>query len=136
VNIVPLEWNTILTIFRAGFGSAENMQYDAMYFSPNTQAPMFAFGTFLTDRIPPAGCCNMMGYSNPEADAVMEQAAATFDLDAQNVLLREFQGIFIREVPAVPVTHDLNLRVLSPQVRGWVQPQSWWGDFKNVWVAE
>ena len=136
VNIVPLEWNTILTIFRAGFGSAENMQYDAMYFSPNTQAPMFAFGTFLTDRIPPAGCCNMMGYSNPEADAVMEQAAATFDLDAQNVLLREFQGIFIREAPAVPVTHDLNLRVLSPQVRGWVQPQSWWGDFKSVWVAE
>ena len=32
--------------------------------------------------------------------------------------------------------HDLNLRVLSPKVRGWVQPQSWWGDFRSVWMKD
>jgi len=42
----------------------------------------------------------------------------------------------IREAPIAPVVHDLNLRVLSPKVRGWVQPQSWWGDFRSVWMKD
>lgn len=136
VTLAPLEWNTILTMYRAGFGNAEWADYDMLYFSPNTQAPMFAFAPYLTERIPPAGCCNPMGYSSPEADAIMLEAAATFDFDAQNELLKQFQGTFIRDLASIPVTHDLNLRVLSPNVRGWVQPQSWWGDFTGVWVAE
>jgi len=136
VELVPMEWTALLTVYRAGLASAEGSQYDAMYFSPNTQAPMFAFASYLTERIPPEGCCNAMGYSNPEADALMERAAATFDIDEQNELLRTFHGTWIREAPSVPVAHDLNLRVLSPKVHGWVQPQSWWGDFKQVWVEE
>ena len=34
------------------------------------------------------------------------------------------------------VVHDLNLRVLSSKVRGFIQPQSWYIDLKNVWVAK
>jgi len=107
-----------------------------LYFSPNTQAPMFAFAPYLTERIPPAGCCNPMGYSNPDADAIMLAAASEFDLEAQNELLKEFQGTFMRDIASIPVTHDLNLRVLSPSVKGWIQPQSWWGDFTSVWIEE
>lgn len=136
VELFPMEWTTLSTMNRAGMGSPEGDEFDAIYFSPNTQAPMFAFASYLTERIPPAGCCNSMGYSNPEADAVMQQAASTFDVDEQNDLLRTFHGMFIRDAPSVPVTHDLNLRVLSPQVHGWIQPQSWWGDFTTVWVDE
>ncbi len=77
-----------------------------------------------------------MGYSNPAADAIMDQAAATFDPDAQTELLRQFHGTWIREAPSVPVAHDLNLRVMSSKVHGWIQPQSWWGDFTSVWVEE
>jgi len=136
VTLVPMEWNTILTMNRAGFANPEWSRFDALYFSPNTQAPMFAFASYLTERIPPAGCCNVMGYSSPEADAIMLEAASTFDLEAQNELLRQFQGTFIRDAPSIPVTHDLNLRVLSTKVQGWIQPQSWWGDFKSVWMAD
>jgi peptide/nickel transport system substrate-binding protein len=104
------------------------------YFSPNTQAPLFAFGSYLTERIPPAGCCNATGYSNPNADALFAKAANEFDKAKQDKILAEFQGTLIREAPIAPVVHDLNLRVLSPKVRGWVQPQSWWGDFRSVWM--
>ncbi|MCA9847618.1 MAG: ABC transporter substrate-binding protein [Dehalococcoidia bacterium] len=136
VVLAPLEWNTILSMYRAGFANAEWSDYDMLYFSPNTQAPMFAFAPYLTERIPPAGCCNPMGYSNPDADAIMLAAASEFDLEAQNELLKEFQGTFMRDIASIPVTHDLNLRVLSPSVKGWIQPQSWWGDFTSVWIEE
>ena len=43
-------------------------------------------------------------------------------------------GSSLKKAPIAPVVHDLNLRVLSPKVRGWVQPQSWWGDFRSVWM--
>ena len=42
--------------------------------------------------------------------------------------------MLMQDAPIVPVVHDLNLRVLSKNVRGWVQPQSWWGDMRSVWV--
>jgi peptide/nickel transport system substrate-binding protein len=32
--------------------------------------------------------------------------------------------------------HDLNLRVMSPDVHGYVQPKSWWVDFTKIWVGE
>jgi peptide/nickel transport system substrate-binding protein len=31
--------------------------------------------------------------------------------------------------------HDLNLRVMSPKVHGFVQPKSWWVDFTKIWVG-
>jgi len=136
VNLAPLEWNTILTMYRAGFANPEWADYDMLYFSPNTQTPMNAFAPYITERIPPAGCCNPMGYSSPEADAIMTEAAASFDPEVQGELLKEFQGVIMRDLASIPVTHDLNLRVLSPSVKGWVQPQSWWGDFTSVWVEE
>jgi len=134
VSLVPLEWNTILSVYRAGLQTQENSKYDGIYFSPNTQAPLFAFASYLTERIPPSGCCNPMAYSNPSVDQVFYQAAAEFDPAKQTELLKKFPGMFIRESPGIPIVHDLNLRVLSPKVRGWVQPQSWWGNFTSVWV--
>jgi peptide/nickel transport system substrate-binding protein len=134
VDLVPLEWNTLLTVYRAGLANPDYAKYDVFWFSPNTQAPLLAFSSYLTERIPPAGCCNATGYSNPNADALFAKAANEFDKAKQDKILAEFQGTMIREAPIAPVVHDLNLRVLSPKVRGWVQPQSWWGDFRSVWM--
>jgi peptide/nickel transport system substrate-binding protein len=136
VELVPLEWNTLLTVYRAGLANPDYAKYDMFWFSPNTQAPLLAFSSYLTERIPPAGCCNATGYSNPNADALFAKAAGEFDKDKRDKILAEFQGTMIREAPITPVVHDLNLRVLSPKVRGWVQPQSWWGDFRSVWMKD
>jgi peptide/nickel transport system substrate-binding protein len=39
------------------------------------------------------------------------------------------------DAASIFVVHDLNLRVLSPKVRGFIQPKSWYIDLKNVWVS-
>ena len=134
VTLVPLEWNNVITAYRAGFANPDYAKYDLLYFSPNTQTPLAAYQAYLTERIPPAGCCNPTGFSNKEADALFDEAAKASDTAKRDELLTKFHGTFIREAPSIPVVHDLNLRVLSPKVRGWVQPQSWWGDFRGVWM--
>ncbi|MEZ4552799.1 MAG: ABC transporter substrate-binding protein [Dehalococcoidia bacterium] len=136
VDLVPLEWNTVIALYRAGLASPDYSKYDAFYFSPNTQAPLLAFASYLTERIPPAGCCNATGWSSADADALFKQAANTFDDAARDQLLAQFEGLMMRDAPIAPVVHDLNLRVLSPKVRGWIQPQSWWGDFTSVWMKD
>jgi peptide/nickel transport system substrate-binding protein len=134
LTLVPLEWLNIISIYRAGLQTPENAQYDALYFSPNTQTPLFLFGAYLSARIPPAGCCNPMGFNNSTVDQLFNLAATEFDVAKQNQLLQQTQGALIRESPGVVWVHDLNLRVLTSKVRGWQQPQSWWGDFTRVWV--
>lgn len=117
VTLVPLEWNSILTLYRAVFGLPENASYDGLYFSPNTQTPLAGLPPYLTERIQPTGCCNPMLYSNPAADAIFNQSAREFDVAKQSELLQRFQSMFIRDAPSLPSVHDLNLRVLSPKVR-------------------
>ena len=135
VDLAPLEWGTIQTISRAGLYSPEYLKYDAYFFSPNTQTPLGAFGSFLSERLPKnGGCCNGTGYSNKTFDDYMTQAAAEFDPAKQDVLLAKADGVLMQDAPIVPFIHDLNLRVLTKNVRGWVQPQSWHGDFRSVWM--
>jgi peptide/nickel transport system substrate-binding protein len=45
-------------------------------------------------------------------------------------------GVEATDSPTLFVVHDLNLRVLSPKVRGFVQAQSWFADLRNVWVSK
>ncbi|MDA0366557.1 MAG: hypothetical protein O3B31_07160 [Chloroflexi bacterium] len=92
------------------------------------------FRSYVSDYMPPKGCCNQSGYSNPAADALYYEAQATFDVADQNRLLREFQSTMMKDAPVLVTVHDLNLRVLSPKVHGFVQPQSWFVDLKSVWV--
>ena len=57
MKIVPLEWNNILGISRAGFKTPEHSMYNGMYFSVGYGAPYLA-DRFSSSRIPPKGCCN------------------------------------------------------------------------------
>jgi peptide/nickel transport system substrate-binding protein len=134
VTLVPLEWNNILSVYRAGLQTPEYSKYDGLYFSPNTQTPLNLFGAYLSARIPPAGCCNPMGFNSPNIDKLFNTAAAEPDVAKQTELLKQTQAALIREAPGIVYIHDLNLRVLTSKVRGWQQPQSWWGDLSRVWV--
>ena len=63
------------------------------------------------------------------------QAAPYVHAFRGRVFVIGFGGELVAErARLVSFVHDLNLRVLSPKVRGWVQPQSWWGDFRSVWM--
>ncbi|TCO60730.1 ABC transporter substrate-binding protein [Actinocrispum wychmicini] len=133
MKIVPLEWNLVVAIGRAGFAAQGNDKYDAIYNSISWGAPFLA-DRYSTARIPPGGCCNTMGYSNPEVDKAFQAVQSEFDPKKADALMAKALGLAAADSPATYIVHDLNLRVLSPKVRGFVQPQAWYVDLRKVWV--
>jgi peptide/nickel transport system substrate-binding protein len=135
MQISPLEWNNILTIYRAGFATPEYKKYHGMFYSVGYTTPTFA-DRYTGYRIPPTGCCNPTGYKVDSVDKLFQDAQSEFDPAKQDALLAQGLGKVADDAASIFIVHDLNLRVLSSKVRGFIQPQSWYIDLKNVWVAK
>ncbi len=141
VNLMPMEWNNILTGLRQGLQHPDWADVDALYIS---LAPLYPSGMrlYVTDFAPEsagfgtASCCNAPGYSNPEVDALYYAAGAEFDPAASDDLLMQMQSLMMKDAPVIVTVHDLNLRVLAPEVKGFVQPQSWFADLTQVYIEE
>jgi peptide/nickel transport system substrate-binding protein len=135
MQMQPLEWNNILTIYRAGFATPEYKKYHAMYFSVGYTTPTLA-DAFSSWRIPPSGCCNPMGYNNPTVDKMFLDSQAEFEQEKQDAAMAKALGTASADSPMLFAVHDLNLRVLSPKVRGFIMAQAWYADLKNVWMQK
>jgi peptide/nickel transport system substrate-binding protein len=134
LQLVPLEWNSIITLFIGGFADPANKKYDAIFISLAPDAPPFTFQSFTSDGLPPNGCCNPTGYTNPTVEDLWKKAQNEFDAQKADDLLRQMQGQIARDASFTYVVHDLNLRVLSPKVRGFMPSRSWFADLRNVWI--
>ena len=135
MRITPLEWNNILTMYRGSFAGQEARQYNGMYFSVSSLAPT-SITNFMQSRIPPTGCCNAAAYTSPEFERFAQGGVEEFDQAKQDALFNQAMGVEAEDSPTLFVVHDLNLRALSPKVRGFVMAQSWFADLKNVWVSK
>ncbi|MBV9577914.1 MAG: twin-arginine translocation signal domain-containing protein [Chloroflexi bacterium] len=133
MTTVPMEWLTIVSMYRAGFGSPDNAKYHGMYFSPNTASPANMLN-FTQGRIQPAGCCNVYNFADSGVDQNVAAEMAEFDQGKDDALINQGMGLVAESSPATYVCHDLNLRVLAPSVHGFVQPQAWVADFTKVTV--
>jgi peptide/nickel transport system substrate-binding protein len=134
LELVTIEWNALTQRGRQGFQHAENAHLGAMNISYNFQEPQSAFVRFFhSASVPPVGA-NRMPYLNPEVDRLIEAAESEFDLDKQNQILAKVHEIIVDDAPWVFIVHDLNPRAMSPKVKGFVQPQSWFVDLTLPWV--
>ncbi len=59
-------------------------------------------------------------------------AAQQPDVAEQDRYLQDMMGAAVDNADFLFWMHDLNLRVLSPRVQGYVHPQSWWVDFTTI----
>ncbi len=130
VELRPIEWNTMRSTFRAGFTDPNVTIYQYAW---TTVSPEWIARFILSTSKPPAGL-NPGGYANPEVDSLMARALDTFEQPQQDELIRQALRQVTEDAPWIWVVHDLNLRVLSPKVRGYVHPKSWYVDFLNVSV--
>jgi peptide/nickel transport system substrate-binding protein len=79
---------------------------------------------------------NIMPFVNPESDKLLDEAEKTFDLGKQDAILAKVHELVVDEAPWIFVVHDLNPRAMSPRVKGFVPPQSWFVDLTQVSVAK
>ena len=79
---------------------------------------------------------NTMPYVNPAVDRLLDEAAQEFNIGRQNELLAKLHEIIVDDAPWIFIVHDLNPRALSPRVKGFVPPQSWFVDLTSVSVVK
>jgi peptide/nickel transport system substrate-binding protein len=135
VDLQPIEWNSLVQRWRAGFNTPENQGLNAWNVSFNFVEPWSAFGRFFHSKSVPPVASNTMPYKNPEVDKLLDEAGQTFDIPKQDALLAKAHEIIVDDAPWIFVAHDLNPRAMSPKVKGFVQPQSWFVDLTSVSVA-
>jgi peptide/nickel transport system substrate-binding protein len=131
VKVEVMEWATMNPAFRAGF--PKDKQIGAVMISLGTYAPMHAIDrNFSKTSFPPIGNNKGM-YSNPQVDELINQIKVA-DPDAMIPLMKKATAIITEDAPWIFVVHDLNLRVLAPNVKGLVMAQNWFVDLDTVWV--
>jgi peptide/nickel transport system substrate-binding protein len=134
-NLESMEWNTLSDLRGRTFVDPEVQEYDLIWGSSGVAVPANLTG-LRSESIPPVGCCNTGAYDSAAYDAALEEATTEFDEEASNAAFAEALGILAADSQMVYVVHDLNLRALSPDVRGFIQPQSWFVDLTKAWVQE
>jgi ABC-type transport system substrate-binding protein len=135
VDLQPIEWNSLTQRFRIGF-TAENAGVNALNISFNFLEPFSGFGRFFHSKSVPPTSVNIMPFVNPESDRLLDEAEKTFDLAKQDAILAKVHEVVVDEAPWIFVAHDLNPRAMSPKVKGFVPPQSWFVDLTQVSVAK
>jgi peptide/nickel transport system substrate-binding protein len=135
VELIPIEWNTLTVWVRKGFVE-EHAQTGSMNVSFNFVEPFSAFVRFFHSASLPPRSLNVMNYINPEADRLIEAAEASFDPKGRDETLGKLHELVMDEAPWIFVVHDLNPRAMSPKVKGFVQPQSWFVDLTLPWLEK
>ena len=87
-----------------------------------------------SSRFMKASGFNWGDYYNPKAEELAKAAKEEFDPEKQNKLLGQLHDLIVADNMWIWVVHDLNPRALRPNVKGFVQAQSWLQDLTPVVV--
>src|ERR1700736_2767884 len=135
VQLDVIEWNTLFTDRRRGVkdptangANATNVTYSAI-------DPCFALVRFLQASMAPP-VSNTWGYiNNQKFNALATKARQTFDPDERDKALAELHAASVDDAAFLYVAHDVGPRAMSPKIRGFVQPKSWFVDFSPISMA-
>ncbi len=132
VQLDVIEWNTLFTNWRRGAkdpsangANATNVTYAAM-------DPFFALVRFLQSSMAPPKSNNWGYINNPKFDALVTKARQTFDPAERDKALAELHAASVDDAAFLYVAHDVAPRAMSPKVKNFVQPKSWFVDFSPI----
>ena len=74
--------------------------------------------TFLWNLFDSSSPDNYSNYQNPEFDALLDQAAATLDVDERAALYAGAQSLLLADNVVFPLAHDIRYTLRKPYVRG------------------
>ena len=74
--------------------------------------------TFLWNLFATGSPDNYSDYSNPDYDALLAQAARTFDTDERAELYAQAEALLLADNVVLPIAHDIRFTLTKPQVKG------------------
>jgi peptide/nickel transport system substrate-binding protein len=134
IELDVIEWNTLFTNWRKGAkdesarGShATNVTYAAM-------DPFFAMIRFLDSKMAPPVSNNWGFINDPEFDKLVAAVRTAFDPADRDKALAALHERSVDEAAFLYVAHDVGPRAMSPKIKGFVQPKSWFVDFSTMTI--
>ena len=128
-----MDWEALRTRRRLGADAAENKGRDGINNSWAYWDPDIGLIGPATQFMKATGF-NWGNYSNPEAEKIGRAAKEEFDPAKQDKLLGQLHEVIVNDAMWIWAVHDLNPRALAPNVKGFVQAQSWFQDLTPVVV--
>jgi peptide/nickel transport system substrate-binding protein len=132
VELDVIEWNTLFTNWRKGAkdesarGShATNVTYAAM-------DPFFAMIRFLDSKMAPPTSNNWGFINDPEYDKLAAAVRVAFEPAARDKALAALHERSVDEAAFLWVAHDVGPRAMTPKIKNFVQPKSWFVDFSTM----
>ena len=132
VELDVIEWNTLFTNWRKGAkdesargAHATNVTYAAM-------DPFFAMIRFLDSKMAPPVSNNWGFINDPDFDKLVAAVRTAFDPAERDKALAAWHERSVDEAAFLWVAHDVGPRAMSPKIKGFVQPKSWFVDFSTV----
>ncbi len=132
VELDVIEWNTLFTNWRIGAKDATARGAHAVNITYAAMDPFFAFVRFVDSKMAPPVSNNWGFVNDPEFDRLVAAARTTFDAAARDTALAALHKRIVDETVFLWVAHDVGPRAMSPRVRGFVPPQSWFVDFSPM----
>ncbi|HEX9463492.1 MAG TPA: ABC transporter substrate-binding protein [Alphaproteobacteria bacterium] len=134
MQVEVFEWQALLNLARGGATSPEGRDLGAINNSWNTMEPYNAFVRFADSQlVPPKG--NNWGYINDaELDALVAEARRTSAGPQLDAILARINTRMVDQAYFLWVVHDVWPTALSPRVKGFIHPKSWYVDFSTVTV--
>lgn len=134
VELDVIEWNTLFTNWRKGAkdesargAHATNVTYAAM-------DPFFAMIRFLDSKMAPPVSNNWGFINDPEFDKLVAAVRTAFDPADRDKALAALHERSVDEAAFLYVAHDVGPRAMSPKIKGFVQPKSWFVDFSTMTI--
>jgi ABC-type transport system substrate-binding protein len=134
IDFDVVEWGTMLVAVRSAPDAPQSHGVDGINCSLSYTDPSSMFRYYSTESFSPTNW-NWGHWSNAEADTLLKQAQATFDVAEQTKLLAQAHAIIVDEAPWLFIVHDLNPRAMNKKVKNFHPAQSWYQDFTQVTVS-
>jgi ABC-type transport system substrate-binding protein len=135
VQFDVIEWNTLLNNWRRGAKDASANGSNAVNVTYAAMDPFFAMVRFLQSAMAPPVSNNWGFINNPEFDALVTKARQTFDPAVRDAVLAELHAASVDDAAFLYVAHDVAPRAMSPKIKNFVQPKSWFVDFSPISMA-
>jgi ABC-type transport system substrate-binding protein len=134
VELDTIEWNTLFTNWRKGAKDATARDAHAINVSYAAMDPFFAMVRFLDSKMAPP-VSNNWGYNNSqELDRLVADARTAFDPVARDKALAALHAASVDDAAFLWIAHDVAPRALSPKIKNFVQPKSWFVDFSTMTI--
>ncbi|MDI4664297.1 ABC transporter substrate-binding protein [Xanthobacter autotrophicus] len=136
VELDVIEWNTLFTNWRKGAKDPSANGANAINVTYAAMDPFFAMVRFLQSGMAPPVSNNWGFINNPRFDELVKKARTAFEPAARDAALAELHAASVDDAAFLYVAHDVGPRAMSPRIRGFVQPKSWFVDFSPVSISQ